>query len=168
MDVKQILDKQQAKYIFCQAFMFDDRNAKNYSQYEFEQGWKDWIGFFTLQQNNTTVAFCGIRQYGNYARIFDRYFVYPDYRKQSLDVAEHSMLLVNTLINRCEDKIPFFSIEHRIKRPALLKAIDRFNSILPQDKHFHALDGLYQTFPNSWQNIAILKPFNSIDLERIN
>lgn len=167
MDVKQILDKQQAKYIFCQAFMFDDRNAKNYSQDQFELGWKDWLGFFTLQDERSVISFCGIRQYGNHARIFDRYFVYPDYRKQGLDIAEHSVLLVKTLINSCEDKIPFFSIEHRSKRLALLRAIDKFNSVLPVDKHFHALNGLYQTAPNSWQNIAILKPHKSIDLERI-
>ena len=167
MDVRQIFSKQEAKRIFCEAFMFDDRNAKNYSQEQFELGWKQWLGFFVLQDANKTVAFCGIRQYGNHARIFDRYFVHPDYRKQGLDIAEHSMLLVKTLINSCEDKIPFFSIEHRSKRPALLRAIDRFNSVLPVDKQFHALDGLYQTAPNSWQNIAILKPHKSIDLERI-
>ena len=167
MDVRQILNKQEIKHIFCEAFMFDDRNAKNYSEHQFELGYRQWIGFFTLQDAEKVVAFCGIRQYGAYARIFDRYFVHPDYRKQGLDISEHSTLLVNILINSCEDKIPFFSIEHRSKRPALLRAIDRFNSALSTDKQFHALDGLYQTAPNSWQNIAILKPHKSIDLERI-
>ena len=167
MEVKQVFSKHDAMLIFCEAFMFDHKNAKNYSPAQFELAWASWLGFFVLYDNDDPVAFCGIRQYRRYARVFDRYFVYPQYRHQYLSTAEHSMLLVNNLINMCNDKIPFFSIEHRSKRPALLKAIARFNSVLPKDKQFHALDGLYETAPNSWQNVAILKPFTNIDLERI-
>lgn len=169
MIVRQVTDRSIAKNIFTQGLLSGDKNSKNYSLSQFELGWdKEWKSFFVLYDNDKPVSFCAIRDYGEYVRIFDRYYVFPKYRNNSLKHDEKCKMFINELINKkyIGSKIPFFSIEHKVKRPAILKAVESVNAELPADKHFHTLDGLYETVPNSWQNIAIQKPATTINLRR--
>lgn len=164
MHLKKITDKQQAKFIFTQGSLLSDHNKKNYTDEQFEKAWSKWLGFFILKDNNNIVCFCGIRSFGEYVRIFDRYLVFPEYRNQTLNNASYSIQMIETLLKNTNNKIPFFSIEHKLKRPALLKAIKKFNEVLKPEDHFHALPGLHETAKNSWQNIAINVKYNKIKL----
>ena len=164
MQVKQITDKQRALEIFCEASMCGDRNASNYSLAEFELGWAAWLGFYTLGDSPT--AFCGVRDFGKYGRVFDRYFVYPEFRKPGVAYNHFCQLIIPSLIEACGDKIPFFSIEHATKRGVLETAVASCNEVLPDSAKFHCLPGLYETAANSWQNIAIQVSHTTIDLNR--
>ena len=166
-------DKDRASKLFRYAYLCEDENYANYTEHEFETAWQKWISFFVIDNDGDPVAFCGIRDYGDYARIFDRYFVFPPYRNQGLRHAEHSLQLVQHLVDYTiqHNKIPFFSIQGAHKRNALIKAVNKFNGILNKDSQLHVLPDLYNTVGGSdeketyWQNIAILKPFE-INLPR--
>lgn len=143
--------------------MTGDRNSYNHSSEQFESSWKKWLSFFVLYDGTDPVAFCGIRDFGKYARIFDRYMVLPKYRTKGFRGNERVQEIVNPLINHIPNHIPFFSIERVNRRRATINATRSINEVLPSDKQFHLLDGMYETASNSWQHISIQAP-HSINL----
>ena len=170
MHLEIVSDKALAKFIFTQGSLTDDTNSKNYTPKQFEIAWPLWLNFYVLYDGSDVVCFTGIRKFaGGYARIFDRYFIEPDYRLKSLAHNEYSLYMVQTM---CDDviasnMIPFFSIQEEKKRRALEVAVLKFNKCLSSKNAFHVLDGMYNTVTIgcSWQNIAIQKPHN-INLKR--
>jgi hypothetical protein len=171
---KLVTDKELAKYTFSQAYLTNDNNRNNYTLDQFEKAWKKWIGFYVLYDDINVVAFCGIRQFDNQeARIFDRYFVTPNYRSISLVHTEWSSIMVKKLVDDCikNGYQPFFSIQTAKKRNSIQKAVSTFNKHIIDE--FRVLDGLYCTVPtsrndpNCWQNIATISPY-SISLEKEN
>ena len=166
MRLVPITDKDLTRHIFTQGYFTSDKNSKNYSINDFNYSWDKWLKFFVLYDGESVVGFSGIRDYGNYARIFDRYFIFPEYRKPGFGDGEYCQIFVKDLVSNVSGKVPFFSIDHAPKRSVLFNAIGSCNSVLPSDQQFHALPGLYKTAPNSWQNVAIQKPHLTIDLKR--
>lgn len=164
MDLKRINDKKIAQEVFVRGSLTDDRYSKNYTLDNFENGWINWLSFYILYNDDDVVGFSGIRDFGDYARIFDRYFIFPKYRKKGLGDGEYNRLFIETLIDNVDDKIPFFSMEFDKRRPVIHNATRTCNEVLPENKHFHVLPGLYETMPNSWQNISIQKPHTTINL----
>jgi|TARA_B110000908_G_scaffold69894_1_gene84291 hypothetical protein len=174
VEFKIVRDKELAKLIFIQGHLTNDENKNNYTVDQFEKAWAKWIGFYVLYDDVHVVAFCGIRKFDNHeARIFDRYFVMPDYRKGSLAHAEWSSIMVETLVNDCIENgyKPFFSIQTAKKRRAIDVAVLKFNKYTKDTHEFKVLHGLYCTVPTSrddptcWQNIATISPY-SISLEK--
>jgi len=166
MECKIIKDIDFAKSIFTVASFVNDYNSKNYNEKQFDSSWKKWLNFYVLYDIDKVVAFCGIRKFdNNYARIFDRYFISPEYRNNSLSHKEYSVNMVKTLVDDCISKgyQPFFSIQTRRKRRSTDMAVKTFNKHIEQE--FRVLDGLYCTVPNSkdnpdcWQNIATISPY---------
>lgn len=164
MEFKLVDDKEQARIIFSEAFASNDTNSKNYSPEQFEKSWNKWLKFYVLFDGDDPVAFSGIRDFGDYARIFDRYFVSRRYRQNGLTNNEFCKMIVPVLVDQTEGRVPFFSMEFLKRRPVIQDAIRACNEVLPEDKRFHLLPGLYETMPNSWQNIAIQVPHTSISL----
>lgn len=165
MDLKLITDKEYAQYIFTQGVFTNDRNSKNHTIQQFELAWKSWLGFFVMYKNEDPVLFSGIREFGIHARIFDRYMVFPEHRRNGLRANEYVQEIVNELINHVPTHTPFFSIERVNRRRTTINTTKSINKVLPKDKQFHVLEGMYETAPNSWQNISIQKP-HSINLPR--
>ena len=160
MDLKIISDYRKAKQIFMTALMYYDNNRSNYTEKEFNIAWNKWLNFYVLYDNNDVIGFCGTRKFNDgYARIFDRYFIMPEYRYDSLRHKEYSLDIVKKLVDDCKEAnlIPFFSIE-KGKRTTEL-AVKKFNKHLSKEDHFKVLDGLYNTMPDSWQNIATIYPY---------
>lgn len=164
MEFKQVTDKAAAKFLFTQAYLTDDGNASNYSPEQFEESWNKWLGFFTLSDGDKIVAFCGVRDFGDYARIFDRYFVVPDTRQDGLGNNQYVLDIINPILEYVGGKIPFFSIEGEDRRNTMEKTIEVINDCLDEDKQFHLLDGMHETVPGSWQNIAIQKPHDTFKI----
>ncbi len=165
VECREIKDKEVARYIFLQAHLTEDKNRGNYSPEEFENAWGKWSSFFALYDNEHVVAFSGVRKFGQkYVRIFDRYFVNPDYRHETLNNAEYSLCLVQKQLERLENRIPFFSIES--SKSATLRAAYKFNSVIGSE-YFHVLDGKHPTLGGSLQFIAIAKPHETINLGSI-
>jgi len=143
--------------------MYDDSNRYNYTEYEFNLAWNKWLNFYVLYDNNNVIGFCGTRKFdGGYGRIFDRYFIMPEYRNNSLAHKEYSLDMVAKLVDDCKEAglIPFFSIEKG--RRTIELAIKKFNKKLLEEDHFKILDGLYSTLPNSWQYIATPYPYGTL------
>ena len=173
MEFKRIEDYWEAVSIFTRGAMTDDENAKNYTAQQFERAWPKYtVGFFVFFDGNEPAAFCGVRDYGDkYARIFDRYFIEPDYRKPSLSHRHllrnprargegiFSPLMLPTLTQAVieADRIPFFSTQWTSKRRAFTTIVDSFNKELT-DMKYHVLDGEYETAHESYQLIAMLDP----------
>lgn len=164
MEFKTIADIDEAHEIFVFASTTTDFNSKNYTSEQFYKSWPKWIDFSVMFEDGEPVLFCGIRNYGDFARIFDRYFVFPDKRLRNLSNNEYCRLIVADQISKAKEKIPFFSMEFLKRRPVLQNAIDACNEVLPEEHHFHLLPGLYETAPNSWQNVALQKPHTWISL----
>lgn len=164
MEFRLVTDQSIAKKIFMRGISTNDTNSKNYTLDHFEKGWKSWLSFHVLYNDYNVVGFSGIRDYGDYARIFDRYFIFPKYRKTGLKAGEYNRLFITQLMNHTQGKIPFFSMEFAKRRPVIFNATRVGNEELPEDKQFHVLPGLYETMPNSWQNISIIKPYDTISL----
>tara|TARA_Y100001958_G_C21191961_1_gene519961 strand:+ start:134 stop:655 length:522 start_codon:yes stop_codon:yes gene_type:complete len=168
-DIKAVEDKLSAKSIFTEAHLCNDRNYRNYTPQEFDKYWgNSWIKFFVMFDKDNPVSFSGVRDFGRYVRIFDRYFVFPEYRhifgKSS---SEKVNFYIHTLTDPkiIGDKIPFFSIERINRRRSIINATERINEVLPEEKKFHVLDGMYEVVNDSWQHISIQRP-HSIDLKR--
>lgn len=174
-NVRIIKDKQEAKYIFTMGMLTEDINRNNYSEEQFEKAWVKWLGFYVLYENKNIICFGGIRVFdGGYARIFDRYFIMPEYRSYALTTyhTDYALEMINMVLDRCEldGLIPFFSIQLVKKRNAMKAAVGKFNKYLNGREEFKILEGLYCTTPgnygdNSWQNIATIYPYTTI-LER--
>jgi hypothetical protein len=176
MHLKIINNKESAQEIFTMALLYKDHNVNNYTEFQFNKAWPLWLNFYVLYNRDDPVAFCGIKKYeGGYARIFDRYFVFPKYRKKSLSDNEHSLFMIQKLVDDCnkEKLIPFFSIQYEKHRKALEIAVKKFNKCLYPHNTFHILDGMYCTVPERknnindlkcWQNIAVKYP-HKINLE---
>ena len=164
MDLDIIKDKSLAESIFLNGALTGDRNSNNYTSKEFVQSWNRWIEFFVLWDNGKLVGFSGIRDFGNYARILDRYFIMPEYRAKGINDYQYNKLFVPALVDHCQGKVPFFSVERITRRRSIQKAIDSCNTVLSNENHFHLLDNMYETAPNSWQNIAIRIDHNSLNL----
>jgi len=172
VEFKIIKDKAKAKHIYIQASLTSDENHANYSEEQFEKAWSAWIGFYVLYNKLDPIAFCGIRIFDDqYSRIFDRYFVFPKYRNNSLAHQKWSSNMIELLVDECIDKgyQPFFSIQTQKKRRAAEVAVKTFNKYI---KHqFKVLDYVYCTVPtnkedpNCWQNIATIAPYK-ISLEK--
>ena len=163
MHLEIISDYRKAKRIFMTAMMYDDINRYNYTEYEFNLAWKSWLNFYVLYNEDDVVVFCGIRKFnGGYGRIFDRYFIMPEYRYDSLRSRWYGLDIVSRLVDDCKEAnlTPFFSIEKGRRSTEL--AAQRFNKHLLEEDHFRILDGLYETMPNSWQHIAIPYPCGTI------
>jgi len=163
MHLEIISDKNKAKYIFMMGMLTEDHNKKNYSEEEFDMAWKAWLNFYVLYNEDDVVVFCGIRKFnGGYGRIFDRYFIMPEYRYDSLRSRWYGLDIVSRLVDDCKEAnlTPFFSIEKG--RRATELAAQRFNKHLLEEDHFRILDGLYETMPNSWQHIATTYPYTTI------
>lgn len=167
MEFKLITNKLYAEYIFTSGNNTDDENKDNYTHAQFNSSWADWLGFYVLYDGTKPVTFCGIRTFGKYARILDRYFVMPEYRNTSLGHKEWSLLMIQRLVS---DSVnagyqPFFSIQTAKKRRAIEVAVKKFNKCINEE--FKVLDGLYCTFPeyrdneNTWQNIATISPYST-------
>lgn len=174
MEFKAVADKQVASDLFKIAHSFSHENQNNYSQQQLETSWDEWIYFYCLIDGDNVVAFCGSRAYNHpYTRIFDRYFVMPEYRKQGIAHAEYSLLMVQQLVDDAKmlGYVPFFSIQEARKRNALKIAVKKFNKVLRSDTQLQVLDDLYCTFPQdinnekTWQNIASLNGYD-LDLPR--
>ena len=166
MNLQIISDYRKAKNIFMIARLYEDSNRKNYTEEEFNLAWRNWLNFYVLYDNDNVIGFCGTRKFnGGYGRIFDRYFIIPEYRNNSLAHKEYSLDIVSRLVDDCKEAelIPFFSIEKG--RRTIELAVKKFNKNLLEADHFKVLDGLYSTVPNSWQNIATTYPY-AILLER--
>lgn len=154
--------------LYKSAYEVGDPNKENYNSLDAELSWQKWIYFYSVED----ILFCGLRDYGKFARIFDRFFIFPKYRKQGLHHASYSAEIVSTLVNDCLDvgKIPFVSIQERRKRNALARACDEWNNVI-NSHEFKVLPGLYCTVPDNmddekcWQNIATLDG-HPIDLPR--
>jgi len=163
MNLQIISDYKKAKYIFMIARLYEDINRKNYTEEEFNLAWHNWLNFYVLYDEDQVVGFCGTRKFnGGYGRIFDRYFILPEYRNNSLAHKEYSVDIVSRLVDDCKEAnlTPFFSIE-KGKRTIELTS-KKFNRYLLEEDHFRILDGLYETMPNSWQHIAIPYPCGTI------
>lgn len=165
MNILMIKNKYLAESIFLKGSATNDRNSKNYTLKEFNQAWDKWFGFFVLIDSNDIVGFSGVRNFGDYARIFDRYFIMPKYRAKGISDNQYNQLFVNVLVDHCQGKIPFFSIERVTRRKAMQKAIKSCNEVLIKEKQFHLLNNMYEVVPNSWQNIAIRTDHNTLDLK---
>lgn len=165
MEFKSITDLDVARNIFTQGYMTGDRNSYNHSPEQFDIGVENWLGIFVLYDGNDPVLFSAIRQFGKYARIFDRYLVFPEYRKNGFGDNEWIQDIVNPLIEHVNDYIPFFSIERINRRRVIHNATRSINEVLPPNKRFHVLDGMYETVPNSWQHISMQRP-HTIELNR--
>lgn len=162
-----IIDKDYAEYLFTQGFFTEDRNSNNYSIEKFNYVWDKWLSFYSIVDQEETVGFCGVRDYGKYARIFDRYFIYPEFRKQGVAVGEYCQHIIKPLLNDIETHIPFFSIEYPNRKNAINKAVNSINSVLDQSQQFHVLNDIYETAENSWQYVAIQVPHTDIDLPKV-
>tara|TARA_B110000238_G_C16109109_1_gene431861 strand:- start:266 stop:769 length:504 start_codon:yes stop_codon:yes gene_type:complete len=167
MEFKQITDYDVARYIFTQGYLTGDRNSKNHSVKQFDKGMKEWLGFFVLYDGDDPVLFTTIRKFGKYARIFDRYMVFPEYRSNGLGDNQWNQTIINPILDHVGDHIPFFSIERVNRRGSIAKATRSINEVLPQSKQFHVLDGMYETVHNSKQHISIQKPHTIINLLEI-
>ena len=174
MELSQITDKKLARLIFTKAFQIKDLNRENYSEKQFEKAWLNYLKFYVCYDDSNIVCFFGIRKFNNkYGRIFDRYFILPEYRSKNLKYENYSSFFIRQLVDDCikNKLILFFSIQNLKKRKALKIAVKEFNKKLDKDHQFHILDGLYCTVHgeehklHSWQNIAIQKPFK-IDLKK--
>lgn len=172
MECRIIKDKKIAKSFFKIANNTNDYNSKNYNENYFEKSWQNWLNFYALYDTNKVVAFCGARKFDSkYVRIFDRYFITPEYRHKGLFHNEYYLKFIDILISDCEkyNFIPFFSIQNENKINSIKIAIKKINKYLKTNK-FYLLNGLYCTAPNSrdsidsWQNIAIQYP-HTINLE---
>ena len=155
-----ISNRNKAKYIFMMGMLTNDKNRFNYTENEFNIAWNNWLNFYVLYDNNTIIGFCGTRKFdGGYGRIFDRYFIMPEYRYNSLRHKEYSLDIVTQLVDDCKKAklIPFFSIEKG--RRTIELAVKKFNKHLLKEDHFKVLDGLYGTTSYSWQNIAMPYPY---------
>lgn len=165
VEFKQITNKSYAEYIFTQGYLTGDRNSYNHSSKQFESSWGKWLSFFVLYDNADPVAFCGIRDFGKYARIFDRYMVLPKFRGTGLSENSYikfiSLPLVESAIKH--NKIPFFSIERENRRRSMNNATRVLNESLT-DYKFHVLPGMYETVLDSWQHISIIDTCDTIDL----
>ena len=109
-----ISNRNKAKYIFMMGMLTNDKNRFNYTENEFNIAWNKWLNFYVLYDNDIVIGFCGIRKFkGGYARIFDRYFIMPEYRYNSLRHKEYSLDIVSRLVDDCKEAnlTPFFSIE---------------------------------------------------------
>lgn len=163
-ELKIVSDKEVANHIFTQGSLTGDTNSKNYTQKNFDKSWPGYLVFMVLYDGEDVIAFGGAKDYGKFARIFDRWFVFPEYRQCGLGDNEWCKQFIIPLMEHIGDRIPFISMEFARRRPVLQKAVDAWNEVLPADKELHILDGLYETVNNSWQNIAIPKSVTSIDL----
>jgi|TARA_B110000285_G_scaffold201441_1_gene236083 hypothetical protein len=162
MNLQIISDKNKAKDIFVTAMMYDDNNRLNYTEDEFNTAWKKWLNFYVLYDDKNVIGFCGIRKFeGGYGRIFDRYFIMPEYRYDSLRHKEYSLDIVSRLMHDCKEAnlIPFFSIEKG--RRIIELAVKKFNNKLLKEDQLKVLPGLYGTTPTSWQNIATPYPYGT-------
>lgn len=174
MDLRRVDNKDLAWTIFRQGQLSNDENRLNYTKGQFDIAWPLWTNFYYLEDKGDMVCFCGARKFGrDLVRIFDRYYVFPDYRSNSLKHSEHSVVMVKEMI---DDAIeielqPFISIQELRKRRSLELAVDRFNKYLNDDVRLKVLDGIYCTVPkyrekpSSWQNIATISPYK-ISLEK--
>lgn len=174
MDLKRVDSKDLAWAIFRQGQLSNDENRLNYTKNQFDIAWPLWTNFYYLKDKRDIVCFCGARKFGrDQVRIFDRYYVFPDYRSNSLKHSEHSAVMVREMI---DDAIkiklqPFISIQELRKRRSLELAVNKFNKYLEKDVQLKVLDGLYCTVPkskdkpSSWQNIATISPYK-ISLEK--
>ena len=163
-ELKIIKDKELANIIFTQGSLTGDTNSKNYTQKHFDKSWPTYLVFMVLYDGKDPIAFSGAKDYGKFARIFDRWFVFPEYRQCGLGDNEWCKQFIIPLMDNIGDKIPFISMEFARRKPALEKAVKAWNNVLPKEKHLRVLDGLYETVPNSWQNIALPKSEPGIDL----
>ena len=163
-ELKIIKDKEEANRIFTQGSLTGDTNSKNYTQKHFDKSWPTYLVFMVLYDGEDPIAFSGAKDYGRFARIFDRWFVFPEYRQCGLGDNEWCKQFIIPLMDNIDDKIPFISMEFSRRKPALEKAVKAWNKVLPVEKHLRVLDGLYETVPNSWQNIALPQSEPGIDL----
>ena len=146
--------------LYKRAYDVGDPNKENYNETDAKLSWRQWIYFYSLKD----VMFCGMRDYGKFARIFDRFFIFPEHRKTGLHHASHSVQIVNKLVKDSLEvyKIPFVSIQERRKRNSLIRAVEEWNSVINTTHKFEVLPGLYCTVPDNsddercWQNIATL------------
>ena len=163
MKLKIISDKNKAKYIFMTGLLTEDNNKPNYTETEFNIAWNNWLNFYVLYDDkDNVISFCGIRKFdGGYGRIFDRYFIMPEYRYNSLRHKEYSLDIVTQLVDDCKKAklIPFFSIEKG--RRTIELAVKKFNKHLLKEDQLKVLPGLYGTTPTSWQNIATPYPYGT-------
>lgn len=174
MELKRVSDIDLAWTVFRQGQLTDDENRSNYTRDQFDFAWPLWTNFYYLKSKDDIVCFCGARKFkNNLLRIFDRYYVFPDYRSNTLRHSEHSILLVSQMIDDALslNMQPFISIQELRKRRSLEMAVYRFNKYLNKDTKLKVLDGLYCTVPElknkstSWQNVATVYPYK-ISLER--
>lgn len=176
MEIKNINDKETAWSLFREGQLTDDYNRLNYTTEQFKVAWSEWINFYALYDKDDPVCFCGARKFGNsLVRIFDRYYIFPDYRSNNLKHATHSTLMIKRMIHDSfsNNLQPFISIQEYRKRGSLTIAVKKFNKYLDNNKQLKVLDGLYCTVPSqkqkvtSWQNIATTYPF-TVSLEHKN
>tara|TARA_B100000085_G_C18559973_1_gene519109 strand:- start:2156 stop:2620 length:465 start_codon:yes stop_codon:yes gene_type:complete len=146
--LKVITDIEEAADLFKWANSSNHHNAKNYTRYELDKAWDSWTHFISYDY----IAFCGIRKFGNYQRIFDRYYVDENYRNEGLMHAKHSLHMLDFQIQKTD--IPFFTIEKQ--RKAIEIAVKTFNNYL-EEEYFEVLNDKYYTMPNSLQHVAIKK-----------
>ena len=52
------------------AYNVGDPNKENYNESNSKLSWKKWIYFYSIEN----VLFCGLRDYGDFARIFENIF----------------------------------------------------------------------------------------------
>ena len=164
MRLEIITEKNNAEFIFTQGSLTGDSNRKNYTPDQFELSWKEWLKFVVLYDDSEIVGFGAIRDFGDYARIFDRYFVFPEFRQLGLGNNEFCKIFANFMIENVEGKIPFISMEHARRRGVLQNAVEACNSVLEKSNHLKMLGGLFETVPGSWQNIAININHDHFDL----
>lgn len=165
MEFKLITNKLYAEYIFTKGHSTGDRNSYNHSNKQFESSWEKWLSFFVLYDGGDPVAFCGIRDFGKYARIFDRYMVLPKFRAMGLGDNSYIKFIALPLVESVikYNKIPFFSIERENRRRSMNNATRVLNETLT-DYKFHVLSGMYETATDSWQHISIIDTCDKIDL----
>ena len=58
--------------LYKRAYDVGDPNKENYNETDAKLSWRQWIYFYSIQD----VMFCGMRDYGKFARIFDRFFIF--------------------------------------------------------------------------------------------
>jgi len=165
-ELKIIKDKELANFIFTQGAFTGDANSKNYTQKNFDKSWPTYLVFMVLYDGENPIAFSGAKDYGKFARIFDRWFVFPKYRQAGLGDNVWCKHFINPLLEHIGNKIPFISMEFARRKPALEKAVKEWNKVLTPENQLHVIDGLYETVPNSWQNIALPCKYNTIDLPK--
>lgn len=146
--LRVITDKEEAGDLFRWASHSNHPNAKNYTVKELESAWPNWSHFISYDD----IAFCGIRIFGDYQRIFDRYYVDEAHRNSGLAHAKYSLHMLDYQIENTSK--PFFTIEKQ--RKALETAVRTFNEHL-NTEYFEALNDKYYTFGTSLQHVAIKK-----------